>query len=140
MSQAGSSEARPTNRMNQTSVNDYAEHRALIKTANMQRIPTCVLLWPTTLLSLFASLVITWLTWECLVPGRAFQCRDDGFDSGFWVSAETHRSAGDSILPGWTWENVQRVNGDYKLAFVAIWLSASFVSFRFARSMLEQGP
>lgn len=106
----------------------------------MQRIPSVVLLWPTTLLSLVASLVITWLAWECVVPGRAFQCRDDGFDIGFWMCAETHRSAGDTILPGWTWEKVQRVNGEYGLAFVVIWLVSSFVSFRFARSMFEQGP
>jgi hypothetical protein len=80
------------------------------------------------------------LAWECLIPGKAFQCRDDGFDIGFWMSAETHRSAGDALLPEWTWEKVHRVNEEYKLAFVAIWLGGSFASFRFARSMLEQGP
>ncbi|HZR20714.1 MAG TPA: hypothetical protein VFE51_25765 [Verrucomicrobiae bacterium] len=80
---------------------------------------------------LMASLLITWLTWETLVNGRAFRCTDAGpftLSLGFWTSAETHQSAGDQIQPGWTWEKVAEVNGFYKLAFFALWIGGSMVA------------
>lgn len=104
----------------------------------MLKVPNLVLLGPTTLMSLLVSLVITWLAWECFIPGRAFRCLDAGFDVGFWMSAETHRSAGDEILPGWTWERLDRVSDEYKLAFLALWMGASFASFHFLKSILKQ--
>jgi hypothetical protein len=104
----------------------------------VHKIPNIVLIFPTSLVSLAGALVITWLAWEVLIPGKAFQCRDDGFDIGFWTSAETHRSAGDNILPGWTWERLEHVNNAYKLAFVAIWMGCSFGSFRFLNSILHE--
>jgi hypothetical protein len=72
------------------------------------------------------------------MPGRAFQCKDDGFDVGFWMSADRHQSAGDNILPGWTWDKLEHVNEAYKLAFAVVWIGGSLVSFRLLKSLLQE--
>jgi hypothetical protein len=80
---------------------------------------------------LLAALLITWVVWEVSVDGKAFRCSDEGTLSlGFWTSAETHKSAGDRIQPGWTWERVSRVNALYKLGFLALWIGGSVVALR----------
>ena len=104
----------------------------------MRKAPNIVLIWPTSVASLLASLLITWCAWELLISGTAFRCVDDGIDIGFWMSADTHRSAGDRILAGWTWEKVEAVNDVFRLGFFALWVGASFVSFRVLKSFLKE--
>ena len=104
----------------------------------MDKTPNIVMIWPTSLVSLLASLLFTWCVWEFLVSGTAFECMDDGIDIGFWMSADTHRSAGDKVLPGWTWEKVEAVNGVFRLGFLTLWVGASFVSFRVLKSILRE--
>jgi hypothetical protein len=80
---------------------------------------------------LLASLFITWLAWEMAIDGRAFHCTDAGTLSlAFWTNAETHRSAGDLIQPGWTWEKLGFVNQLYTAAFLVLWVSGSMLSSR----------
>jgi hypothetical protein len=82
------------------------------------------------LVSLVASLVITWFVWEILIYERAFHCIDGGLSIAFWMSADTHESAGDIILPGWTWEKLKLVNGAFMMAFYALWISGSVMGYR----------
>jgi hypothetical protein len=89
------------------------------------------------LVSLMVSLVITWMAWELFVSGRAFQCTDSGFDAAFWTSAGTHQSAGDIILPGWTWEKLRLVNGIYTIVFFGLWILGTIVPWRIAKSILR---
>ena len=74
--------------------------------------------------------VFTWFVWEVMIGDRAFRCNDGGLSIAFWTSADTHKSAGDTIVPGWTWDKVRTVNGIFKLAFYALWLGGSMVGFR----------
>jgi uncharacterized membrane protein YraQ (UPF0718 family) len=87
--------------------------------------------------SLLVSLVVTWLAYELLIPERAFHCNDGGIPAAFWTSADTHRTAGDKILPGWTWERLRLVNNTYELAFFGLSIAGAVVSFRISRSILR---
>ena len=80
-------------------------------------------------LSLVVSLVLTWFVWEAMIYDRAFHCNDDGLSIAFWTSADTHKAAGDTIAPGWTWDNVRTVNGIFKIAFYTLWLGGSVIGF-----------
>src|SRR5438094_6813899 len=85
---------------------------------------------------LLASLVITWLVWETCIDGRAFRCVDAGpftLSLGFWTTIETHQSAGDRILPGWTWEKLMLTRRAYELAFLALWFAGSSLALRAVR-------
>jgi hypothetical protein len=82
-------------------------------------------------------LFITWCAWELHIEGRAYRCTDDGISLAYWESADLHRSAGDPILPGWTWEKLEAVNWVYRLSFVALWVGSSTVGFRIIRSVLR---
>jgi hypothetical protein len=81
------------------------------------------------LVSLVISLVVTWFVWETLIYERAFHCIDGGLSLAFWTSADVHRSAGDIIQPGWTWEKVKMVNGIFMAAFYALWFIGSVIGF-----------
>jgi hypothetical protein len=85
---------------------------------------------------LLASLLITWLVWETQIDGRAFRCTDGGpfsLSLGFWTSIDTHQSAGDPILPGWTWEKLRLTRRAYEVAFLALWIAGSALVFRVLR-------
>ena len=73
-----------------------------------------------------------------LVSDRAFHCNDDNV-SGFWVSIQTHRGAGDTISQGWTWEKLERVRTGYEFAFFALWFLSSFIAFRAIVRATEKG-
>src|SRR5258707_6009631 len=103
----------------------------------MKPIATIGLIIATGFGSLVLSLLLSWFAWEMLIPERAFHCTDDGLSIAFWQSADTHRSAGDKILPGWTWEKINLVNNLYEFAFFALWFGGSVVSFRASRSILR---
>ena len=81
-------------------------------------------------ISLVVSLVVTWFVWEVLIHERAFHCYDGGLSIAFWTSAATHESAGDSIMPGWTWQKLDTVNGIFMFAFYALWFIGSVIGFR----------
>src|SRR5262245_30424836 len=54
---------------------------------------------------LAASFISTWFVWETQISETAFHCTEEGCLSiGFWMNPETHQSAGDQLMPGWTWE------------------------------------
>jgi hypothetical protein len=83
-----------------------------------------------TLFSLAVSLVVTWFVWEATIYERAFHCTDDGLDIAFWMSADTHESAGDIIQPGWTWDEVRTVNRMFMISFYALGLGGGWLLFR----------
>jgi hypothetical protein len=74
------------------------------------------------------SLVVTWYVWQTQITEKAFHCTDDNI-SGFWVSMDTHRAAGDTVFPGWTWEKLKTVRMIYETAFYFLWFVISFASF-----------
>src|SRR5690348_9047324 len=83
---------------------------------------------------LMASLVVSWLVWELFVEGQAYQCTDAGTLSlGPWMSADTHRSAGDRIQPGWTWDRVILARRLCLLSFVVLWFAGSKIVLRVFR-------
>jgi hypothetical protein len=88
--------------------------------------------------SLVVALVVTWLAWELCIPERAFHCTDDGISLGFWTSANLHETAGDKILPGWTWERLSLVNHIYKGAFFALWIGGGVGGFLISRTILRE--
>lgn len=81
-------------------------------------------------LSLVLAAVFTWFVWEAMMTDRAFHCNDIGLSLAFWTGADIHKSAGDTIAPGWTWEKVGTVNDIFKLAFYSLWLGGSVIGFR----------
>jgi hypothetical protein len=87
--------------------------------------------------SLVIALVVTWLAWELCIPERAFHCTDVGISLGFWTSANLHETAGDKILPGWTWERLSLVNSIYKGAFFALWIGGGVGAFRISQTILR---
>jgi hypothetical protein len=78
---------------------------------------------------LLFSTVITWAVWDSQIEGRAFQCNDGPGPGAFWVNMDTHRGAGDTISPGWTWEKLKAVQIDYEIAFYSLWALTSIGSF-----------
>jgi hypothetical protein len=96
----------------------------------MKTITTIVLVVAATLGCLVVSLFITWCAWEIQLGGSAFHCTDDGLSIAFWESASTHETAGDKIIPGWTWQKVRIANAIYELCFFALWIGGSIVTFR----------
>src|ERR1017187_4961871 len=101
----------------------------------LARMPLFVM---TTLGGLVLSLAVTWFAWQGLITDKAFHCNDDNI-SGFWVSIATHRGAGDTISPGWTWEKLERVRTGYEVAFLALWLVSGSVAFRAIVRVTERG-
>ena len=79
---------------------------------------------------LIVSLIVTWFVWEAQVPDRVFRCNDVGISLAFWTSADIHESAGDTILPGHTWDGFRRLNEAYKIAFYTLWIVGSLALFR----------
>jgi hypothetical protein len=92
----------------------------------------------TALGGLVLSAVVTWFAWQVLISDRAFHCTDDNV-SGFWVSMDSHRGAGDSLSPGWTWEKLVRVRTAYEAAFVTLWLTSSSVAYWAVFRRMQRG-
>jgi hypothetical protein len=67
------------------------------------------------------SLGITMAGW---VPFeyRAFECTDR-MDGIFWDSIDAHQAAGDTVLAGWTWQEIKLVQGLYEAGFIVLWLA-----------------
>jgi len=80
---------------------------------------------------LAVSFISTWFVWETQISERAFHCTEEGCLSiGFWMSPETHQAAGDTIMPGWTWEKVAVVRRLYQAAFLTLSLAGAVAAFR----------
>ncbi len=89
------------------------------------------------IVSMVIAFVVTWVAWELWIPERAFHCTDDGLSIAFWQSADIHRTAGDKILPGWTWEKLGCVNNIYMGAFLALWVGGGVGAFHISRTILR---
>jgi hypothetical protein len=75
------------------------------------------------------STIITLAVWNIQIEGRAFQCNDGPGLGAFWADVDTHRGAGDTISPGWTWEKLKIVRIDYEIAFYSLWSLTSIGAF-----------
>jgi uncharacterized membrane protein YraQ (UPF0718 family) len=103
----------------------------------VKALATISLVAAATCASVLVSLAVTWLAYELLIPERAFHCNHVGIPDAFWTSADTRRTAGDKILPGWTWEKLRLVNNIYEVAFFGLSIAGAVVSFRISRSILR---
>jgi hypothetical protein len=78
--------------------------------------------------SLIASCILMSLSWEFQIEGKAFHCTDIGL-GGFFSEMDTHRSAGDSLLGNWTWNELEWVRLIYLIIFFTLWLGGGFLTF-----------
>lgn len=66
--------------------------------------------------------------YEERVHEKAFHCTDDcGFD--IFTSMTSHRAAGDTLYPGWTWAKIESVRLVYQGVFYILWLGGNTVIF-----------
>jgi hypothetical protein len=72
---------------------------------------------------LLFSLIVTLVPWNIQIEHRAFQCTDDVGVGSFFEDMDTHRGAGDTVSPGWTWKKIKVAKTVYEMAFFTIWLS-----------------
>lgn len=70
------------------------------------------------------SLVVTGGSWGMRIEDWAYHCNDIGFGF-YWTDMDAHKSAGDTIYPGWTWEKLKAVRLHYIEAF---WLILGLLS------------
>jgi hypothetical protein len=83
--------------------------------------------------------VITVGAWQVQIEPRAFRCWDDvGIFDTYWDSIDAHRSAGDKISPGWTWDEIKTTRESYIGAFYLIWAASSLIPFRLVSRRLKQ--
>jgi hypothetical protein len=60
--------------------------------------------------------IVTMISWGVRIEDRAFHCWDIGFGS-YWTDIDLHKTAGDTISSGWTWEQIETVRIHYLEAF-----------------------
>jgi hypothetical protein len=80
------------------------------------------------LLGAIAAGAVTMITWAICIEDKAFHCWDIGFGS-YWTDIHSHANAGDTLLPGWTWEQLQVVRFHYLVAFWLVWPLISGILF-----------
>ena len=89
---------------------------------------------PLVLLIGFLTYVLVWTIWVSRIEKRAFVCNDQVLPvciEGFWTDIDLHQSAGDKILPGWTWDEVHVAANVCRVAFLIIWGFGSMVMLKF---------
>ena len=74
------------------------------------------------------SAVVTMIAWGVHIEGSAFHRTDIGFGS-YWTDMDLHKSAGDTVSSGWTWEKLKAVRMQYIGAFYLLWAVSAAVSF-----------
>jgi hypothetical protein len=75
--------------------------------------------------TLVVTLVATLVAWNLQIEHRAFQCTDNiGFGT-FWEDMAMHERAGDTVSPGWSWDEIKHVEATYKRAFFLIWFAGT---------------
>ena len=67
------------------------------------------------------SLGVTMVAWAPF-EDRAFHCTDR-MSGIFWDSIDSHQAAGDTVLPGWTWQKIKVAQGLYEAGFIVLWLA-----------------
>ena len=114
------------------SVPDLRQIRQILRAAS----PESVALLALAVFSVLAlSFVCTWLVWESQISEIAFHCTDQGcLSEGFWMSLETHKVAGDQIMPEWSWEKLAVVRRLYQGAFFMLSLVGIVAAFRMWKS------
>ena len=94
----------------------------------MNKFATISLFLGCLLLSLIASLFITWLAWQFQITEKAFHCTDLSV-GGFWDDMDEHRAAGDTLLAGWTWAELKTVRSFYEAGFYTMWIGGGLLAY-----------
>jgi hypothetical protein len=105
----------------------------------MKALRTILLFLGTMFVSLLASIFITWILWQLQITEKAFHCTDDNL-SGFWVSMDTHQGAGDTVMAGWTWEELKVVRMIYEVTFFTFWIGGGMLAFWILQRLFKSGP
>ena|SRR5436190_15112536 len=92
----------------------------------MKRLPNIGIFAASTLIGLFISYSITIVAWN-LIERRMFHCADDVGFAFFAENIEDHKSARDTLLPGWTWGEVKFARLIYLAAFFSLWFAIAAV-------------
>jgi hypothetical protein len=88
----------------------------------MKRFPNIRVYVTSALSGLAVSYLVTIVGWN-VVEHRALHCTDDiGFTFAA-VDMDTHQEAGDSLLPGWTWEELKAARAMYQVVFLCLWFA-----------------
>ena len=66
--------------------------------------------------------LLTLIGWRIQIEGRAFQCNDWVPLATFTTDMTGHRQAGDTLSPGWAWEDIERVGRVYQIVFWLLWV------------------
>jgi hypothetical protein len=78
---------------------------------------------------LLLSLFVTLIAWNIQIESLGFHCTDDVGFATFFVDMDTHKEAGDTLSPGWTWDELEIARTVYMVAFFFIWfVSASLLA------------
>lgn len=73
----------------------------------------------------------TYAAWNIAIGPRAFHCVDDiGIFDSYWCAMEDHKAAGDTVLPGWTWEELKMVRIIFISGFCLLWAGSTLIPFR----------
>jgi hypothetical protein len=72
--------------------------------------------------------IVTIVIWDVCIEDRAFHCYDIGFGS-YWTDIDLHKSAGDTIFSGWTWEQLKTVRLHYIGTFWLLWAVMASILF-----------
>jgi hypothetical protein len=78
-------------------------------------------------LGLVVSFVIFTVAWNIHIEHRAYKCTDDVGFGFFCENMNTHKGAGDTPLPGWTWGKIKAVQASYEAGFVILWFAIAAV-------------
>ena len=76
-----------------------------------------------TMAGFMVSFPIFMLLWNIQIEHRAYRCTDDVGFGFFCESMDTHRGAGDTVLPGWTWQKIEVTQALYEAGFLVLLLS-----------------
>jgi len=77
------------------------------------------------------SIVVTNVVWDTEIEPKAFHCVDDiGIFDSYWCDMDTHKDAGDTVFPGWTWEKLRVVRIIFITAFYLLWATSTLIPFR----------
>src|SRR4051794_19050885 len=93
--------------------------------------------------SLLVSFLVVTIVWNASVEGRAFRCTDATGVGMFWTDLYEHRAAGDSVSPGWTWDQIGRRQRMCEMAFVTLWFFGGLLLYfllRWFRGIVARFP
>jgi|ERR1051326_154424 hypothetical protein len=89
----------------------------------MKQFPNIGLYAGSALVGLALSYFVTIVGWNVIEP-RMFHCNDADF-ALLVENVDDHRLAGDKLMPGWTWGEVETARLIYLVCFCSLWAACA---------------